>query len=124
MALTGGAAAAWSPVARAQQAAMPVIGFMNVSASAWSSHLGAPFRQGVNETGHNVTIEYHWAEGHDDRLPGLAADLVRRGVSVIAATGTPAALGRACDRRRGDRVKRHDFITQTAHAPGSSVNSS
>jgi putative ABC transport system substrate-binding protein len=98
--LLGGVAAAssnlWPLAARAQQPAMPVIGFMNVGTPEGNEHLRAAFQQGVSETGYiegrNVTIEYHWAESHTDRLPGLAADLVRRRVSVIAATSTPAAL--------------------------------
>ena len=75
---------------------MPVIGFMNNGTAKASVDLQAAFRQGVSETGYidgqNVTIEYHWANGQPDKLPGVAHDLVRRQVSVIVATSTPAAL--------------------------------
>src|ERR1700730_3562618 len=94
--LVGGAALIRPLAARAQQPAMPVIGFMNVGTPKEDEYLRAAFQQGVSETGYiegqNIAIEYRWAEGHPDRLPGLAADLVRRRVSVIAATSTPAAL--------------------------------
>jgi putative tryptophan/tyrosine transport system substrate-binding protein len=78
----GGAAVTWPLGARAQQTAMPVIGFMNVSTREARAGLLAEFRKGVSETGYivgqNLMIEDRWAEDHEDRLPGLAADLVRR----------------------------------------------
>jgi putative ABC transport system substrate-binding protein len=91
-----GGAALWPFVARAQQSKMPVIGFLNGAAPEKYALYLARFLQGLKETGYidgqNVTIEYRWARGHYDRLPAMAADLVRRQVTVIAATSTPAAF--------------------------------
>ena len=94
--LIGGAAAAWPVAARAQQPALPVIGFLGSQSPDPSANLVAALRRGLSEIGfiesRNVAIEYRWAEGRYDRMPALASELVRRPVTVIVASAPPAAL--------------------------------
>jgi putative ABC transport system substrate-binding protein len=92
----GGAAATWPFAALAQQAVMPVVGYISAQSPDAGETRAAAFRRGLQETGYivgqNVAIEYHWAEQQIDRLPAMAADLVKRHVTVIATGTTPAAL--------------------------------
>jgi ABC-type uncharacterized transport system substrate-binding protein len=94
--LLGGMAAAWPLAARAQQPALPVVGFIREGSADANARYVAAFRKGLAETGYvegqNVTVEYHWLEAQDDRLPGLMADLVRRQVAVIATPGNVPSL--------------------------------
>src|SRR5262245_14845950 len=86
-----GGAAAWPLAARAQQPAMPVVGFLRSTTVAGAAHLVTAFRQGLNETGfvegQSVVIDYRWGDNQTDRLPGLVAEMVRRRAAVIAAGG-------------------------------------
>ena len=106
IALVGSTAAAWPLAVRAQQPAMPVIGFLNVAFAAGYPGPLSAFLKVLAETGYtdgqNVTIQYRWAEGHYDRLSGMASDLVRRQVTVIAATSIQQRLRR---RRRPRRFR-------------------
>jgi putative ABC transport system substrate-binding protein len=119
IALTGAAAAVWPLAARAQQAALPVIGYLHLGDAGSFAHVVAAFKLGLKEGGfvdrQNVAIEYRFANGQDDRLPAMAADLVRLGVTVIATSGAehPALAAKAATKTipivflmGGDPVKR------------------
>ena len=93
---TVGVVTAWPVAARAEQSALPVIGYLAGSSPAYRAHLLTAFLRGVRDAGYvegeNVIVEYRWAQDQYDRLPDLIADLTRRHVVVIAATDTPSAI--------------------------------
>jgi hypothetical protein len=106
-----GGAAAWPLAARAQQPTVPVVGFVDFGFANAAAERVRAFRKGLGETGYiegqNVTVEYHWLEGQNDRVPALIADLVRRRVAVIVTRRrTRYACGQSCDNDDPDRVRR------------------
>jgi hypothetical protein len=111
--LLGGAAAAWPLAARAEQAAMPVVGYISLGSPDGSARNVAAFHKGLSETGivegQNVAIEYHYMEGRYDRLPALAADLVQRRVAAIATPGATPRSQRAIGYPRAIRIARRSM---------------
>jgi ABC transporter substrate binding protein len=119
-----GGAAVWPFAARAQQPAMPIVGFVDGRSAEASLRQAAAFRKGLNETGYvegqNVMVEYHWLEGQYDRLPALMADFVRRRVAVIAALSNPTALAAKAATTTIPTVflqlaRHRDHVTAVAH---------
>jgi ABC transporter substrate binding protein len=104
IAFVGSTAVAWPFAARAQQPAMPVIGYLGAGSAQSDAFRVTGFQQGLKEAGYvegqNLTIEYRWAEDHHDRLPAMAADLVHHQVAVIVATGSAASLAARRQSRR------------------------
>ena len=96
LAVVGGAAMGWPLASIAQQPAIPVVGFINTASSGPFAHLVDAFRKGLGEAGYvegqNIIVEYRWAEGQYERLPGYAAELINRGVAVLCATGGEPAI--------------------------------